>query len=143
MILFTTLFVCLLYPPSFDRQIKSPLARVNHKGPQVGKYGVDLTALEKEGIELMVPKEDTRIVIVDEIGKMECLSTQFTQTMQDILSNYPVVATIGEKGAGFMSTVKQHTPPDRTFTVTRANRNTILEEIYPKILDLVKSTQRQ
>jgi len=72
---------------SLDGTTRSPLARVNQNGPKVGKYGVDLVALETGGIDLMTPTPNTKIFVIDEIGKMECLSPKFTASLQELLGN--------------------------------------------------------
>ena len=59
---------------------KACLSHVDIKGPyRVGKYGVDVAEFESflDGIAWQRP--EVRAVIVDEIGKMECLSRKFRE----------------------------------------------------------------
>jgi nucleoside-triphosphatase len=47
--------------------------------------------------------------VVDEIGKMECLSERFVASMRRLLAGkVPVVATIARRGGGFIAEVKRH-----------------------------------
>lgn len=62
------------------------------KIPQVGRYGVDLAALEQVGvIALRQAAAAGKIVIVDEIGKMELLSPRFRQALLEIILGPAVV----------------------------------------------------
>ena len=56
------------------------LSHVNIPGPhRIGKYGVDLDGFEELFSSLDLPHSPSRVVILDEIGKMECLSQRFIQ----------------------------------------------------------------
>lgn len=88
----------------------------------VGKYGVDVRALD-DAARLLYPEPEARIYLVDEIGKMECLSDRFVDAMRALLSRKtPVVATVGARGGGFIAEVKR-LPGCELWEVTTANRN--------------------
>lgn len=55
------------------------LAHVNIKTPfSVGRYRVDVAAFEKEVVPVLDPlRADTSLFVIDEIGKMECMSGKF------------------------------------------------------------------
>jgi nucleoside-triphosphatase len=74
---------------------------------RVGKYGVDVAALDTDAA-LLLPDPGARIYLIDEIGKMECFSTRLVAAMRGSLlaSNAPVGATVGARGAGFIGEVK-------------------------------------
>ena len=77
------------------------------KSPRVGKYGVDVQALDNAAV-LLKPDPKARVYIVDEIGKMECLSEGFVAAMRILLAgNTPIVATVGAHGSGFIAEVKR------------------------------------
>lgn len=60
---------------------------------------------------------------LDEIGKMECLSGAFTDAVARLLdSACPVIATVAQRGKGFIAEVKRH-PRAESLEVTRANRD--------------------
>jgi nucleoside-triphosphatase len=92
------------------------------KSRRVGKYGVDVEALD-DAAKLLHPDPDARVYLVDEIGKMECLSDRFVAAMRVLLSGKtPMVATIGAHGGGFIAEVKQM-PTCELWEVTHANRD--------------------
>ena len=66
---------------------------------RVGKYGVDIKAVEEVGVEAIKNAIKTAdIIIIDEIGKMELFSQQFQEAVKEALdSNKPVLGTIGKK----------------------------------------------
>ncbi len=66
---------------------------------RVGKYGVDIKAVEEVGVEAIKNAIKTvDIVIIDEIGKMELFSQPFQEAVEEALdSNKPVLGTIGKK----------------------------------------------
>lgn len=77
------------------------------KSHRVGKYGVDLTAIE-DAASLLAHDPAVQLYIVDEIGKMECLSPRFVTAMRKLLTgNTPVVAAVGLHGGGFIAEVKR------------------------------------
>jgi nucleoside-triphosphatase len=63
------------------------LASVEIRGPpRVGKYGVDVAALERVGVPaLEAAAASADVVVVDEIGKMEMASHRFRQAVESAL----------------------------------------------------------
>src|SRR2546426_636202 len=53
------------------------LADVGGEGPQIGRYRVRIRELETVGVPALALRRGVRLVVVDEIGKMECLSERF------------------------------------------------------------------
>jgi nucleoside-triphosphatase len=77
------------------------------KAHRVSKYGVDLTAID-DAASLLAHDLAVRLYVVDEIGKMECLSVRFVTAMRKLLAgNTPVVASVGLHGGGFIAEVKR------------------------------------
>lgn len=72
------------------------LAHVDLPGPfRVSKYGVDVAALDRVGAKaLREATEEKRLVVVDEIGKMELFSTAFQETVAQALEKGRVLGTI-------------------------------------------------
>jgi nucleoside-triphosphatase len=105
------------------------LAHVRIRSPhRVGRYGVDLRALD-ELLGCLEPEEPRAVSLVDEIGKMECLSSGFVAAMKSLLdSAAPVVATVALKGTGFPGEVKRH-PGVELWTVTRENRDELPDRV--------------
>ncbi len=123
---------------SLDRKITGTLAHVDNKGPhRVGKYGVDLEGFDQFLETLQMFNRPPRLVIIDEIGKMECLSTKFRGLVAALLNALaPVIATIAMKAGGFIDEVK-HRGDVQLYEVTSQNRDTLL----PYIAGLVRSFQ--
>ncbi len=90
--------------------------------PRVGKYGVDVPALD-DAAALLQPDPNARIYLVDEIGKMECFSQRFVAAMRALIAGgTAVVATVGARGGGFIAEVKEQ-PECELWEVTRNNRD--------------------
>jgi nucleoside-triphosphatase len=78
---------------------QATLAHVKYKGrqyPRVGRYGVDVMAFDRiGGAVLKRAVAQGKIVIVDEIGKMELFSKLFKDAvLAAVQSKSPVIATI-------------------------------------------------
>ncbi|GKV21898.1 hypothetical protein SLEP1_g31828 [Rubroshorea leprosula] len=63
--------------------------------PTVGKYKVDIASFESLALPELEVKEDTDLLIIDEVGKMELYSSSFFPAVLKVLeSNIPVLASI-------------------------------------------------
>jgi nucleoside-triphosphatase len=107
---------------TFDGR-RAVLASVERAGaPRVGKYGVDVAALDAVVDDALVTG-GAKVHLVDEIGKMECLSGRFVRAMRALLDGgRPVVATVAQRGDGFIADVKGR-PDIELWELTRANRD--------------------
>ncbi len=100
----------------------------NHRD-QVGKYGVDVTTIDRLVESTLRLEPPGRIYLVDEIGKMECLSQQFITAMRALLaSGNIVVETVARKGGGFIQETKARNDV-QLWEVTRSNRNSLPEQV--------------
>jgi len=113
---------------------KSILAAENIQSRfRVGKYRVDLVNFE---IFIgNIPFRDTSksLIIIDEIGKMECFSKMFTDLVIELLSsNKLVVATVALKGTGLIAHVKSRQDIE-LIEITKDNRNYLLPNILSRI----------
>jgi nucleoside-triphosphatase len=82
-----------------------------HKGMRsryrVGRYGVNLKDIEDTAVPAMIPSMHEEIVVIDEIGKMECLSPQFRETLIEVLeSPNRVLGSIALRGDAFIEAIK-------------------------------------
>lgn len=118
------------------------LSHVTFSGPlRVGRYGVDLAGFEKLLSDLDLRHSLSGVVIVDEIGKMECLSTRFIEEVQALLdSPKMVLATVTLHGSGFPAKVKSR-QDCLVVTVTVQNRATLAETLLPGILAHLPSSR--
>jgi len=100
------------------------MASVDRPGPpRVGKYGVDVGVVDALARSALAIREGIDLYVLDEIGRMECLSPAFVDAMRALLdAGVGVVATVGLRGGGFVAEVKRR--PDVTlWELTRANRD--------------------
>jgi len=98
-------------------------------GPRVGRYGVDVAAIDAVAVRVLAPDPEVRLYLVDEIGRMECLSASFVAAVRTLLaSRTPVVATVALSGGGLIEEVKRR-PGVRLWHVTRTNRDALPAEI--------------
>jgi nucleoside-triphosphatase len=105
------------------------LAREDIKSPyRVGKYGLSLDDLERLGVPAMTTADPDMIVVVDEIGKMECFSELFKKTVWDVLdSKNLVLGSIALKGVGFIKRVKARKDV-HLVQVSPNNRDTLVRQ---------------
>jgi nucleoside-triphosphatase len=107
------------------------LAHIDIKSPfKVGKYRVDVAGFEKSVVPVLdVDKTDAELFIIDEIGKMECMSEKFVTAVRRLFaSEKSVLATVAQKGTAFISEIKNY-PGTKLFRLTHQNRDKIIAEI--------------
>ena len=115
------------------------LAHVDIKNSfKVGKYGVDIAGFEQSVVPILdVERNEAELYIIDEIGKMECLSDKFIAAARRLFaSDKSVLATVARKGTGLISEVKK-SPGTQLFKLTHQNRDKTIEEIL-QILSFLK-----
>lgn len=90
---------------------------------RVGKYGVDLAALEAVVASELGLEPQAQLYVIDEIGKMECFSPRFVAAVEALLrSGRTLLATIAARGPTFAEQVKRR-PDVELWQVTRAGRD--------------------
>jgi nucleoside-triphosphatase len=111
---------------TFDGQERVLAAKGMKSSHQLGKYGVDINALENVGIPaLRLALEAKDVIVVDEIGSMEMMSERFRQTLLECLtSTKPVLATIRSASQPFSDQVKKFSDT-QTVVLTKANYNQV------------------
>jgi len=116
------------------------LSHVNIPGPhRVGRYGVDLTGFDALLETFDLRHSPSRVVILDEIGKMECLSQRFIEEVEALLdSPKMLIATVALKSGGFPAKVKSR-PDCWIITVTFSNRSTLGNTLLAKISTILAS----
>ena len=74
---------------------------------EVGRYGVNLADIEGIAVPSLFPSGPEELVVVDEIGKMECLSRVLRDTLIRVLnSSHRVLGSITLKGDRFIQGIK-------------------------------------
>jgi nucleoside-triphosphatase len=111
---------------------------------KIGKYGVDIAALERVGIpaiEKAITDSDVNVIVIDEIGKMEMLSEKFcTMVVEALDSDKPILVTLHKKSRTPLLQDVRRRDDIRILEVTPVNRNLlpykiekIMEEKLPPL----------
>jgi nucleoside-triphosphatase len=111
------------------------LAHVNVKSPyHVSKYGVDIEGFDKETVPALDPDATgAELIVIDEIGKMECFSERFVDAVRRLpASRASVLATVALKGGGLIRDVKGW-PGAELFHLTPVNR----DEVARRVADML------
>ena len=97
---------------------------------RVGKYGVDVEALDMVGVSaLRKAAGQCDLVVVDEIGKMELFSADFRGVVLQIIgSGKRVLGTIMLHSNSWADAIKRQ-PQVNLVTVTRAGYNQVLDDL--------------
>jgi nucleoside-triphosphatase len=97
---------------------------------RVGKYGVDIKSLERIGIvALQNAVRQCDIIVVDEIGKMELLSTSFKRIISEMLvSEKRVLGTVMLDSHPWVDAIKRR-PEIDLVPLTGANYQHIAAEL--------------
>ena len=107
------------------------LAHVDLETPErLGKYRLDLSALETVGVKAVRDAVRARqLVVIDEIGPMEIRSAMFRDAVNEVLeSEVPLLATIFARSLPFIDAIKSR--PDVTLIeVRRDNREALVSEL--------------
>ncbi len=105
------------------------IAHVDFRGPaRVGRYGVDVAAVAALAGSLATDT-GVDICLLDEIGKMECLSPAFVGAARGLFdSGVPVVATVAWRGGGLIAEVKARRDVE-IWEVEHDNRERLPEDV--------------
>ena len=117
---------------------RSVLSHVEVRGPhRVGRYGVDIPGFDSFLDGLGAGDPGLRLVIIDEIGKMECLSGRFRSFLGERLgAPVPLLATIALRGTPPIERVK--TRPDvRIITMGHEDREEKFREVLEEVRRLI------
>ena len=108
---------------------RATLASVRIRGPhRVSRYGVDLEALEAVGLPAL-ENADAKLLVIDEIGKMELLSQRFQEAVVRALDGAtPLLASIMISRHPFADTVRSR-DDIRLIHLTPENRDSALGEV--------------
>ncbi len=103
----------------------------------VGKYGVNLKCIEEIGCETILSgMKEKKIIIIDEIGKMEILSGKFKELVTEILnSSNIVIATILYSPHPFCDSIKNREDV-KIYKIDYSNRDYITNYIIEDLRKL-------
>lgn len=100
---------------------------------RVGKYRVNIRGFENflDSISFLDPS--VRLVIIDEIGKMECFSDKFRMLVKRIFDSERIcIATIAMKGNNFIAEMKRRDDA-ALYEMTKTNRDSFLQELVREV----------
>jgi nucleoside-triphosphatase len=101
-------------------------------GPRVGRYAVDVAAIDAV-CDALEPRGGVELVVVDEIGKMECLSPAFVRAVRRALSGpVPVLGSVALWGGGFIEEARRMAGVE-VIALTRESRDRLVPEIAARI----------
>lgn len=104
------------------------------EGPRVSRYRVDVGAVDRVVAEELEGVPEDAVVVIDEIGKMECFSEAFTAAARAALdSDVPVLATIAATGGGFIAQVRAREDVELVW-VASENRDGLPDRIATRLL---------
>jgi nucleoside-triphosphatase len=114
---------------------KGLLSHIDIKSPyRVGKYKVDIKGFDNFLQTIPFLNPSTHLIVIDEIGKMECLSDQFKKLISGLFdSEKQVIATIALKGSGLIEEIKKR-HDIVLFEITKSNRNSLLSDILKEMI---------
>ncbi|MDY0041361.1 MAG: NTPase [Desulforhabdus sp.] len=109
---------------------KEVLAHIQSKSTyRVGRYGVRIDTIDKIAVPSIKAAGAGVLIVIDEIGKMECLSRAFRNAVVETLgSENPMLATITMRGDSFIASLKARKDV-LLFKVSQSNRNTLVETV--------------
>ncbi|GMH06606.1 hypothetical protein Nepgr_008446 [Nepenthes gracilis] len=122
--------------------ISNPSSPESLRWPTVGRYRVDVSSFESLALPELQVREDTDLVLIDEVGKMELYSSSFFPAVLRILdSNVPVLASVpiakyGRDIPG-VARLKNH-PGTVLYTLNTNNRDASRERVYSRLVDLLR-----
>ena len=113
---------------------KEILSHINIKSPyRVGKYNVNLKGFELFLDSLPLRNDSVNLIVIDEIGKMECFSKSFINIIREILNSKKVLlSTISLTGSGFITEIKKRADIE-LFMLKKDNRNSLASNIMANI----------
>lgn len=111
------------------------LAHQDIKGRyRVGRYGVNLDDIDRVAVPSMIPASEDMVVVIDEIGKMECFSPLFRATLIQILnSKNLVIGFIALKGDLFIQQIKKR-KDILLIHVSYQNRDRLVNKFFDRIM---------
>ncbi len=112
-------------------QKKGILAHQRIKGRfRVGRYGVNIDDIDWIAVPSMIPQKPDERIIIDEIGKMECFSALFRNTLVEVLdSDHGVIGSIALKGNSFIRNIKARKDV-LLVPVSPQNRDTLIDQYF-------------
>lgn len=116
------------------------LAHVDHpSGYRVGKYGVNREDLERIGVPAIRDAvAAARLIVMDEIGRMELFSPAFRDAVIEALdSSVPVLGTIQDRSNVFLDVVRGRDDVE-IVRVDESNRDRLAPDLAVRVRALIE-----
>lgn len=109
---------------------------------RVGKYSIDVSVLDDLGVEsIRKAISDKKVIVIDEIGKMELFSEKFRKIVISALDSHcSVLATITKASHPFVERVKSRNDVE-IIEVTERNGNLLVDAVREKINQIESSAE--
>jgi len=109
------------------------LARVGRPSPvRVGRYGVNVEAFERLALPELA-RRHVDLLVIDEIGKMECASGRFRRAVEDALDvPLNVLATLAATHLPFFQALRER-PDVELFSLTERNREALAAKLAARL----------
>jgi nucleoside-triphosphatase len=120
------------------------LAHVDHPGEhRVGKYGVNREDLERIGVPAVLDAvRRARLVVMDEIGRMELCSEAFQAAVTAALgSPVPVLGTIQDRRNAFLDAIRARDDVE-IVRVDESNRDRLVGALVERVRALTEGAAR-
>jgi nucleoside-triphosphatase len=120
------------------------MAHVDYdRGPRVGRYRVDVAAVERIAIPAMARARGRGgVVILDELGRMELASDAFVAALDELFDDdLPVLATIQAHTHPITDAIKARTDVQRV-QVTPHNRAQLAPTLAPELIIAAQAPRR-
>lgn len=97
---------------------------------RVGRYGVDVSVLDRIGVEALLRAfHKKRVILIDEVGKMELYSARFREALEELAGGpKPLIATITKASHPWADAFKRR-PSVTLWEMTTGNRDLLLERV--------------
>lgn len=105
-----------------------------HTKTRIGKYGIDLEALDSVGVSSIYRAMETAdLIVIDEIGRMELLSLRFREViLKAFNSGKKILASIMLNPHSFADNIKKR-PGVKLIQITAENREAILHDLLREL----------
>mgnify|MGYP000108934804 FL=1 len=134
-------FRVVVYPDGVEEVLASVDIR---SGPRVSKYRVNVNGFEKVGVvalEDSLRNPDVRVILIDEIGKMELFSRRFRDVVVRILdSDKVVLGVLGRVRDPLVSSIRRRRDTlivELSYGMSDEDRVLVKERILDSILSVV------
>jgi nucleoside-triphosphatase len=102
-------------------------------GPRVGRYVVHVSEFEAVALPQLEIRPGLELVVIDEIGKMECLSPAFVAAARRALAApVPLLATVALAGGGLIAEAKRAQGVD-VVSVSLENRDVLPAQLTARL----------